>query len=373
MAMVAVALVAIGDRAGAVRLPGGGGARSDCFLEFEVGGSEISARRVECADGDPSCDLDGACDDSCRFGVSICLNQVDPALPDCRPPAGLLRASERGIDPVGLRFPALASSACGAFVGVDAPIRRQGKRPGRRVRTVAVSPDRPRRDKDALLFFCRPPIGPCPTTTSTSSTTTSSVSTTTQPPVPTPTADTGIFSGDPDATLGDSPQVFVGNDTSNAERALLRFDLTAVPSQATITSCTLTVDVVTRNQPKAGQIYRLKQQAWVEDRATWNRYDGATAWTTPGTFNLTEGQSDVVVSAGADGPIAYAQPTTTGAFAFPDLAALCQDAVANRGGSLDLMIKQDDDAPGATAEFSFSRRTDSVPAERPMLTVAFGP
>jgi len=191
--------------------------------------------------------------------------------------------------------------------------------------------------------------------------------------VPTPTADTGIFSGDPDATLGDSPQVFVGNDTSNAERALLRFDLTAVPSQATITSCTLTVDVVTRNQPKAGKIYRLKQQAWVEDRATWNRYDGATAWTTPGTFDLTEGQSDVVVSAGADGPIAYAQPTTTGAFTFPDLAALCQDAVANRGGSLDLMIKQDDDAPGATAEFSFSRRTDSVLAERPMLSIAFGP
>ena len=362
----------LGDPAGAVRLPGGGNPRSDCYLEFDVGGGEISTRRVECADGDPSCDLDGACDDSCRFGVSVCVNQDDPAVPNCRPPAGLVRASERGSDPVGLRFPALASSACGSFVDVDAPIKRNGKRPGRRVRTVAVSPDRPRRDKDVLLFYCRPPIGPCPTTTSTSTTTSSSVSTTTQPTPPTPTADTGIFSGDPDATLGDSPQIFVGNDTSNAERALLRFDLAHVPAQATIVSCLLTLHVVTHNRPEAGKIYRVKQQGWVESAATWNRYDGVTAWTTPGAFDPNEVQSDVVVTAGPDGPIAYGEPTT-GTFTFPDLSSLCQDAVDNRGGSLDVMIKQDDDAPGATAEFGFSRRTDSLPAERPMLMVVFAP
>jgi hypothetical protein len=35
-------------------------------------------------------------------------------------------------------------------------------------------------------------------------------------------ADTGIFSGSPDDTLGSSTQVFVGNDASNSQRALLR-------------------------------------------------------------------------------------------------------------------------------------------------------
>jgi hypothetical protein len=356
-----------------VLLPGGGTLRSDCYLEFEVGGGELSARGVECADGDPSCDLDGACNGRCRFAVSICVNQVDPALPSCTPPAGLLRASERGAHQVGLRFPALASSACGAFVGVDAPIRRHGRRPGRRIRTTAISPGRPRRDTDVILLFCRPPVGPCPTTTSTSSTTTSSITTTTEPPPPTPNADTGITSGDPDANLGGFPQIFIGNDTHEAKRALLRFDLTAVPPGSTITSCTLVVDVVTHNNPGSGKIHRLKQTAWVESAATWNRYDGATGWTTPGAFNPSEAQSDVVVTPGPDGPIAYTAPTKTGAFTFPDLTTLCQDAVTNRGSSLDILVKQDDDTPGTTAEFSISRRTDSVEAQRPMLMVAFVP
>jgi hypothetical protein len=187
----------------------------------------------------------------------------------------------------------------------------------------------------------------------------------------TDTADTGIFSGNPDATLGSLDQVFVGNDNSNSERGLVRFDLSAIPAGATVTSCTLNIHVGTVNQASAGKIYRVKQPAWDETAATWNRYDGVNAWTTPGAFNAVELMSDVVVTLGADGPIAYTAPTTGGAFAFPDLSPLCQDAVTARGGALNLMIKQDADAPGATAEFSFSRRTDSAENERPRLEVAW--
>src|SRR6185436_19263914 len=140
-------------------------------------------------------------------------------------------------------------------------------------------------------------------------------------------------------------------------------------STATIASCALTIDVVTLNQAGTGMIYRLKQPAWSESAATWNRFDGVTAWTTPGAFNPVELMSDVVVTAGPDGPVAYAPPTGSEAFTFPDLSALCQDAIANRGGALDLLIKQDDDAPGATAEMGFSRRTDNDLDERPMLAV----
>jgi hypothetical protein len=183
-------------------------------------------------------------------------------------------------------------------------------------------------------------------------------------------ADTAIFSGNPDATLGSSNQVFVGNDASNSQRALLRFDLSSIPSTATVASCTLTVDVVTRNQASAGKIYRVKQQAWSETTATWNRYDGVSTWTTPGAFSPVELTSDVVVTPGPDGPVAYAPPTGSEAFTFPDIAGLCQDAVTNRGGLLDLMIKQDADAPGATAEMGFSRHADNDPQERPRLDVA---
>jgi hypothetical protein len=371
-------LAAFGSWAGAVLLPGGGSPRSDCYLEFEVQGRELSARAAECFDGDPSCDLDGACDGGCRFGVAVCLNQNDPALPNCTPPlpAALLRVNERGRDQVGLRIPSFASSACGAFVSVDTPVSRR-KQAGRRIRTVAVSPGRPPRDRDVLRLVCRPQPGGCPTTTSTSTTTvTSPTSTTTSmPPLITAqaSADTAIFSGNPDATLGNATQVFVGNDASNSERALLRFDLTGVAPGATVVACTLRVHVVTLNQAGPGHVYRVKQPAWSETAATWNRYDGVNAWTTPGAFNAVEAMSDVVVTAGADGPIAYAAPPSGGAFTFPDLAPLCQDAITDHAGELDLLFKQDADTPGATAEFSFARRTDSNEDERPTLQIDLAP
>ena len=228
-----------------------------------------------------------------------------------------------------------------------------------------------------MKLFCRPRVGTCPVTTTTTSTTspTGSSATTTTLPVSafTAAADTGIFSGSPDDTLGSSTQVFIGNDASNSQRALLRFDLTSIPSTATIASCALTIDVVTLNQASAGKLYRVKQPAWNETTATWNRYDGVNTWSTAGAFSPVELTSDVVVTPGPDGPVAYAPPTGSEAFTFPDIAGLCQDAVTNRSGVLNLMIKQDDDAPGATAEMGFSRRTDNDPDERPMLAVTLAP
>jgi hypothetical protein len=378
--LLALSIAGAGS-AGAVLIAGGGPPKSDCFVELDVkGGSQLGIRGVECTDGDPACDFDGACDGNCRFDVAVCLNQRDPDVPNCTapfPPSALLRASERGLGQAGLSFPSFASSACGAFVGVDTPVLKARRRPGRRIKTLAVSPTRPKRDVDLVKLFCRPRVGTCPVTTTTTTTTNptdTSVTTTTLPVTAfTATADTGIFSGNPDATLGSTNQVFVGNDASNSQRALLRFDLTSIPPTATIASCTLTVDIVTRNQASAGKIYRVKQPAWSETTATWNRYDGVSAWTTPGAFDAVELASDVVVTPGPDGPVAYAPPTGSEAFTFPDIRGLCQDAVTNRSGALDLMIKQDDDAPGPTAEMGFSRHTDNDPDERPMLAVGLAP
>ena len=380
-AIVLALSIAGAGGAGAVLLPGGGPPRSDCYVEFDVkGGSQLGIRGVECTDGDPTCDFDGACDGNCRFDVAVCLNQRDPDLPNCTapfPPSALLRAAERGQGQAGLAFPSFASSACGAFVGVDTPVLKARRRPGRRIKTLAVSPTRPRRDVDLMKLFCRPRVGTCPITTTTTSTTSptgTSATTTTMPPMTfAGAADTAIFSGSPDATLGSSDQVFVGRDASNAQRVLLRFDLTSVPSTATVASCTLTVDVVALNQAGAGKIYRLKQPAWSQTAATWNRFDGVSAWTTPGAFDANEASSDVVVTPGPDGPVAYSPPTGSEAFAFPDITGLCQDAVTNRSGALNLLIKQDDDAPGATAEMSFSRFTDNDPDERPTLAVTLAP
>ena len=164
-------LVALGGSLQAELVPGGGSPRTDCYAEFDVAGTPTSARSIECIDGDP-CDADGACNGMCRFAVAVCLNQDDAAFPNCIPPTSLVRAAERGRRRVGLVFPSLSSSACGAFVGVDTPIRRSG-RLGRRIRMIAVAPNRPRKDKDSVLLVCRPPSGGCATTTTTTTTTTS--------------------------------------------------------------------------------------------------------------------------------------------------------------------------------------------------------
>jgi len=378
---VLMGLVALAAPAWAALIAGGGPPRSDCYVELDVqGATRLSTRAAECTDGDPTCDGDGECDGTCRFAIATCLNQSDPALPNCTPPfppSALLLAGERGKDPIGLAIPPFASSACGAFVNVDVPVTRRA-RPGRRIVAVAVSSSRPKRDRDVVRLFCRRPAGGCPTTTTTTTATTSTTGETTttlngQQLSLAPTADTGIFSGAPDSTLGNLGQIFVGNDSSNAQRGLLRFDLTGVPPNATVTACTLELNVVTLNEAGPGKVYRVKQPAWTETNATWNRYDGATPWTTPGAYDPTEASSDVVVTAGPDGPIAFAAPEHAGVFALPDITTLCQDALANRAGDLELMLKQDADAPGATAEFGFSRRTDSEASERPQLLLTWTP
>ncbi len=165
--------------------------------------------------------------------------------------------------------------------------------------------------------------------------------------------------------------MFVGNDGSNSERALLRFDLADVPTTATIVTCVLQVQVAIVNGAGPGHVYRVKQTAWSES-ATWNRYDGVHPWTTPGAFDPVEAASDVVVTPGLDGPVAYAPPLASGVFSFPDVAALCSDARTNRGGTLDVMLKQDVDAPGPTAELSFVQRSDEANA-RPQLHVGYVP
>jgi hypothetical protein len=203
LASFALALAA--TPAAAVQVPGGGSARTDCYARFEVDvPAAVSTREVQCTDGDPACDRDGACNDSCRFGVALCLNQPDNR-PTCIPPfppAALksVKLPRRG-PASGLQVPALDSSACGAFLDVDVPVklRKHGKvkRPGKQKLNVkAKSPAKPKNDKDQLRLVCLPRTGDCPTTTTT----------TTLPPV-VPLCGDGIVNGTEqcDPPCSDSP------------------------------------------------------------------------------------------------------------------------------------------------------------------------
>lgn len=201
--------VALGRGALATVIPGGGQGKSDCYVVLDVAGTRAlrSARILECPDGDPSCDLDGLCNDQCLFGLRVCINQ--PGSAECTPPAALDRLRLRYRPPnVTLRPPAvLRGPVCSdeveagvAIVQVRQPkvacigdVCSGKKRPGHARATAsatAVSGTKPRFDRDTYILRCLPRIPSCPATT----TTTSMTSTTSLPPTTTTTSTTSTTS-----------------------------------------------------------------------------------------------------------------------------------------------------------------------------------
>jgi hypothetical protein len=158
LALLAVVLTAASP-AGAVLVPGGGSPRTDCYAEFDVSGVPApgAGSTVQCTDGDPACDGDGVCDDTCHFQVALCANQSNLA-PACTPtPLGSIGARGRAKR-LGLASPA-GDSACGAFLDVAVPVRakRSKKRPGVLTLRAAAASAAPRRsDRDHVRLTCLP-------------------------------------------------------------------------------------------------------------------------------------------------------------------------------------------------------------------------
>lgn len=164
--LVLAAGVTLGvPQAFAVLLPGGGSVKSDCYVELDIAdvASTTSTKVVECTDGQP-CDQDGAANDSCSFGVSICINQV---LSGCQPPgpaAPLTSVTPKGAA-ISLPVPTdLASVSCGAStnVPVAVKVKRNGnKKKGKlKLPVIAKSPTKPKADKDKATLICNPSTGP---------------------------------------------------------------------------------------------------------------------------------------------------------------------------------------------------------------------
>lgn len=81
-------------------IPGGSTRAADCIAEWAVinpfnvpflGTDGLPNTVQTCVDGDPSCDADGVRNDSCSFRVALCLQNVDPNLPQCTSPPGIAK------------------------------------------------------------------------------------------------------------------------------------------------------------------------------------------------------------------------------------------------------------------------------------------
>jgi len=135
---------------------GGGPAASDCYLTFE-GITETAPRTVACFDGS-SCDADGTVNGSCTFPVSICVFGKD-AVTGCTP-APVTKLTGAKFLTNRPTLPASAA-ACGTPNSVVVPLKKGGKKPGKKKIAMAAITDggHPKKDVDKFKLVCMPPAG----------------------------------------------------------------------------------------------------------------------------------------------------------------------------------------------------------------------
>jgi len=157
-------------------VPGGptNKASSDCYLELRVSGIENQSPQVEeskkifCTDGE-ACDLGPCGDNVCTMRASACINQTDPNLPDCTPPAGLDKVAIK--NKLSIQVPQLLQGpTCGPDVEFDvtATFNKKGKyqagksKQALKGKAKAPKGTKPRSDSDKWIIQCQPREDACP-------------------------------------------------------------------------------------------------------------------------------------------------------------------------------------------------------------------
>jgi len=139
-------------------------------------------------------------------------------------------------------------------------------------------------------------------------------------------------------------------------RSILRFDLTALVG-ASIIDATLTL--TTQIGSVTGEtftIHRLTQPNWTELGATWNTYNGSNNWgAAGGDFVSTPAQSLTISSVQN--------------LVFDQLKPLVEDAIKNRGGFFDVLIKSN--AAGGAQILECHSSGAATPSNRPKLVANF--
>ncbi len=147
---------------------GNGPARTQCYAAFDGVTPNRGTRRVDCTDGDSSCDADGFADGTCTFTLRVCADV--PGVRRCHPRSvnhiSIHRLNGNGT--VAVPPPPLpaTSATCGAFGRVTVPAGPPfpgGPRPGHLTLGLRASAAGHRRRTHARLGLgCNPSPDPCP-------------------------------------------------------------------------------------------------------------------------------------------------------------------------------------------------------------------
>jgi len=162
-----------------VELGGGGSRATDCYATFKANATipNGAPRRVQCVDGDPTCDADATVDGVCSFDVAVCANSSFDS--SCSSPGVesvfVLHSLDDGVDPdfhpdwqslqgrvdTEIEPPTTVANLCTSpstvRLRVDGPVRNNRCRPTRKtLRMITVSQGAGTQDSDTLRLTCLP-------------------------------------------------------------------------------------------------------------------------------------------------------------------------------------------------------------------------
>jgi len=145
-------------------------------------------------------------------------------------------------------------------------------------------------------------------------------------------------------------------DSYSLYRSILRFDLTSLVG-ATILDATLLLTASHGSlSNETFTIHRLTQSNWTEFGANWNVYDVGHTWAAGGgDFDPTPAQSLT---------IPFVQ-----SLVFDQVKSLVKDAIVNRGGILDVLVKGT--APTGNQILYCYSSGNATPSNRPTLIVNY--
>jgi hypothetical protein len=190
-----------------------------------------------------------------------------------------------------------------------------------------------------------------------------------------PIADAYIRQFDPDRTLGidygSEPSLVSGALGSRAQsevrRTLLRFDLSAIPAGAAVSSATLKMTVVMVPLSPVNSTFDIRRvlQSWSEGGVSWNSRSGAgTPWQVPGAIGSADSSStpSSFVAVGAANFTTYTFPSMSG------LVADVQGWVDNPSSNFGWLLISENEVSPETAR-RFGARED--PTHMAVLTINY--
>lgn len=164
-------------------------------------------------------------------------------------------------------------------------------------------------------------------------------------------ADSYVKKNNGAANFGGAAQLHIDPDPNATARTYLRFDLSPIPSTATIQSATLTLCPTQTNAVAVGRIYKATRvtSAWDESAITWNDQPSVAGDETASALVLA-GLSCVGYAVG------------------DDVKMWIEEGVANHGWQVG-----DTSENASGSGMTYGSRENSDSAVRPILTVTWVP